>query len=215
MKKIIVILLAVFALGFSAKAQDEFDPGWNLTIQGGTNFTTSDLWKVNKWNHFTSDAQVALGYQFKPWFGVRGAWSGTLASYPIYQGETVGYLHYTQFGADAMFDIANLFNYNAERTLSPYAFAGLGVNYRFDNSDFKGYFGPVVRAGLGLAIRLGDITKVVVEVQANGLGNKFNTLDDNKTFGGSMKRPFPWDDNLSALVGIQIDLKAWREALGL
>ena len=209
MKKLIVTLIAAVALAFSANAQDAFVPGWNLTVQGGVSYTSSNLWKIDEWHHFTSDAQIALGYKFSPWFGLRGAWSGPVGSYPVNEGTQMGIMHYAQLGLDAMFDIANMFNYNSHRFINPYVFLGAAGNYRFETTDVKGFFGPAVRAGLGFAIRLDDVAKLVIELQDNALSNKFNTLDDNEIFGGNYlgwKRPFKWDDNFAALIGLQFSV---------
>ena len=212
MKKLLVIIVAAFALTFSAKAQD-FNPGWNLSAQGGVNYTSSNLWKIDRWHHFTSDAQIALGYKFSPWFGLRGAWSGPVGSFPNNDGKEMGILHYAQLGLDAMFDIANMFRYNPDRFLSPYVFLGGAGNYRFETTNDKAVFGPAVRAGLGFAIRLDDVARILIELQDNALSNKFNTLDDNEIFAGGVldwKRPFKWDDNFAALIGLQFDLSSGR-----
>ncbi|MBR5431746.1 MAG: OmpA family protein [Bacteroidales bacterium] len=205
MKRLFVIIIATLALAFSAKAQ-EFTPGWNLSAQGGVNYTASDLWQIDNLHHFTSDAQIALGYKFSPWFGLRGAWSGPVGSFPNNEGTEMGILHYAQLGLDAMFDIANLFNYNPTRFLSPYLFLGGAGNYRFETTNDKAVFGPAVRAGLGFAIRLDDVARILLEVQDNALSNKFNTFDDMGIFGTS------WDDNLAALIGLQFDLTSGRAA---
>ena len=203
MKKLFVILIAALALAFSAKAQD-FYPGWNVTVQGGVNYTASDLWKIDDWHHFTSDAQVALGYKFSPWFGLRGAWSGPVGSFPNNDGNEIGIFHYAQLGVDALLDLCNMFNYNPKRFLNPYLFLGGAGNYRFETTDTKGTFGPAVRAGLGFAIRLDDVAKLVLELQDNVLSDKFNTFEDKGIFGTT------WDDNLAALVGLQFDLSGGR-----
>ena len=205
MKRLFVIIVAALALAFSAKAQ-EFTPGWNLSAQGGVNYTASDLWKIDNWHHFTSDAQIALGYKFSPWFGLRGAWNGPVGSFPNNDGTEIGILHYAQLGLDAMFDIANLFNYNPTRFLSPYLFLGAAGNYRFETTSDKAVFGPAIRAGLGFAIRLDDVARILLEVHDNALSNKFNTFDDKGLFGTS------WDDNLAALIGLQFDLTSGRAA---
>ncbi len=205
MKRLFVIIIATLALAFSAKAQ-EFTPGWNLSAQGGVNYTASDLWQIDNLHHFTSDAQIALGYKFSPWFGLRGAWSGPVGSFPNNEGTEMGILHYAQLGLDAMFDIANLFNYNPTRFLSPYLFLGGAGNYRFETTNDKAVFGPAVRAGLGFAIRLDDVARILLEVQDNALSNKFNTFDDKGVFGTN------WDDNLAALIGLQFDLTSGRAA---
>ena len=196
MKKLFVIVFAALALAFSAKAQ-VFNPGWNLTVQGGVNYTASDLWKIDDLHHFTSDGQIAVGYQFSPWFGLRGAWSGPIGSYPNNGGTEMGLFHYAQLGLDAMIDIANMFNYNPTRFLNPYLFLGGAGNYRFETTTEKGVFGPAIRAGLGFAIRLDDVAKLVLEVQDNALSDKFNTVADKGFFGTS------WDDNLAALIGLR------------
>lgn len=214
MKKLLLIFVTALAMAFSAKAQD-FNPGWNLTFQGGVNYTSSNLWKIDRWHHFTSDAQIAVGYKFSPWFGLRGAWSGPVGSFPNNDGTEMGILHYAQLGLDAMFDIANMFRYNPHRFLSPYVFLGGAGNYRFETTNDKAMFGPAVRAGLGFAIRLDDVARIVIELQDNALSNKFNTLDDNEIFAGGVlnwKRPFKWDDNFAALIGLQFDLSSGREA---
>ncbi|MBO7416023.1 MAG: OmpA family protein [Bacteroidaceae bacterium] len=211
MKKLFVILFAACALAFSAKAQVEFNPGWNLTFQGGVNYTSSNRWAIDHWHHFTSDAQIAVGYKFSPWFGLRGAWSGPVGSFPTNGGKEMGTLHYAQLGLDAMFDIANMFRYNPKRFLSPYVLLGGAGNYRFETTEAKGFFGPAVRAGLGFAFRLDDVAKLVIEFHDNALSNKFNTLDDNEIFAADVlnwKRPFKWDDNFAALIGLQFDLSS-------
>lgn len=212
MKKLFVIMVAALAMAFSAKAQ-EFDPGWNLTFQGGVNLTSSNYWKIDPWKHLTPDAQVALGYKFSPVFGLRGVWSGPMGQFPKNDGTDMGTLHYAQLGVDALFDIFNIFNYSPTRFLNPYVFLGAAGNYRFETTDTKGFFGPAVRAGLGFAIRLDDVAKLVIELQDNAMSNKFNTLDDNAIFGGNIlnwKRPFKWDDNFAALLGLQFDLSSGR-----
>ncbi|MBQ3659839.1 MAG: OmpA family protein [Bacteroidales bacterium] len=205
MKRLFVIIIATLALAFSAKAQ-EFTPGWNLSAQGGVNYTASDLWQIDNLHHFTSDAQIALGYKFSAWFGLRGAWNGPVGSFPNNEGTEMGIMHYAQLGLDAMFDIANLFNYNPTRFLSPYLFLGGAGNYRFETTNDKAVFGPAIRAGLGFAIRLDDVARILLEVHDNALSNKFNTFDDKGLFGTS------WDDNLAALIGLQFDLTSGRAA---
>lgn len=210
MKKLFVILFAACALAFSAKAQ-EFNPGWNLTVQGGVNYMSSNYWTIPHLKHLTPDAQIAVGYKYTPVFGLRGVWSGPVGSFPTNGGKEMGTLHYAQLGLDAMFDIANIFRYNPTRFLSPYVFLGAAGNYRFETTDAKGFFGPAVRAGLGFAFRLDNVAKLVIELQDNAMSNKFNTLDDNEIFAGGVlnwKRPFKWDDNFAALIGLQFDLSS-------
>lgn len=206
MKKIIVVVFAAFALAFSAKAQD-FTPGWNVGVMGGASYVTSNLWQTEKFSHINPNASINLGYNVNPWFGFRASVSGPFGNYP--DGKNTVKFGYAQVGLDAMIDICNLFNYNEERFFSPYLFVGGAGNYRFAVNNKDAYFGPGVRAGLGFDIRLGDKAKLAIEVLDNALNNKFNTLDDNTLFGGDIlgwKRPFQWDDNFAALIGVKFAL---------
>ena len=208
MKKLVLILSAAFALAFSAQAQGVFTPGWNLEVMGGANYVSSNNWNIPHFQHITPNASVSLGYDIAPWFGLRGSLSGPVGTYPI-QGKTIGKFGYAQLGVDAMVDICNIFGYNPARFFSPYVFLGGAAGYRFPVEQVKGFFAPGVRAGLGFDFRLTDAIKLAVEFQDNAQSNKWNTLDDNEFFGGDIlhwKRPFRWDDNFAALVGLKFDL---------
>ena len=209
MKKFVFILTAVFALAFSAQAQDTFYPGWTLGVQGGANYSTSNYWQVGQFQHLTPNASINLGYDFSPWFGLRGSLSGPIGAFP--QGKDAVKFNYAQLGLDAMFDICNMFSYKESRFLSPYFFVGGAANYRFPVEQTKAYFGPGVRAGLGFNFRLAEGVHLGLELLDNALSNKWNTLDDNEYFGGDIlywKRPFRWDDNFAALLGLKFDFGA-------
>ena len=209
MKKLILILAAAFALAFSAQAQDTFYPGWTLGVQGGANYSTSNYWQVGQFQHLTPNASINLGYDFSPWFGLRGSLSGPIGAFP--QGKDAVKFNYAQLGLDAMFDICNMFRYKESRFLSPYFFLGGAANYRFACDQAQSYFGPGVRAGLGFNFRLAEGVHLGLELLDNALSNKWNTLDDNEYFGGDIlhwKRPFKWDDNFAALLGLKFDFGA-------
>lgn len=208
MKKLVLILSAAFALAFSAQAQGVFTPGWNLEVMGGANYVTSNNWQIGKFKHITPNASFNLGYDIAPWFGLRGGLSGAFGTYPI-QGKTVGKFNYAQLGLDAKFDICNIFNFNAARFFSPYVFLGGIGNYRFAANSQNGKFFAGARAGFGFDFLLTDAIKFAIEFQDNGLSNQWNTLDDNEYYGGNIlwiKRPFRWDDNFAALIGLKFDL---------
>ena len=209
MKKFALILAAAFALAFSAQAQDTFYPGWTLGVQGGANYSTSNYWQVGQFQHLTPNASINLGYDFSPWFGLRGSLSGPIGAFP--QGKDAVKFNYAQLGLDAMFDICNMFRYKESRFLSPYFFVGGAANYRFPVEQTKAYFGPGVRAGLGFNFRLAEGVHLGLELLDNALSNTWNTPDDNEYFGGDIlywKRPFRWDDNFAALLGLKFDFGA-------
>ena len=209
MKKVFVVLFAIL-LGLSANAQNEFYPGAYFGIQGGANYGTSNQWKIGHFQHITPNAQITFGYDFTPVFGLRGNLTGPMAKFPSGNpvGSVAGTLYYAQLGLDATFDICNIFKYKETRFLSPYIFVGAGANYRLATADAAACFGPAVRAGLGFDFRLSELVDLSLEFQDNALSNKFNTVDDNKIFGGEIlnwKKPFQWDDNFAALIGLKFN----------
>ena len=78
---------------------------------------------IGQFQHITPNGSINLGYDFAPWFGLRGSLSGPVGTYPV-KGKTIGRFGYAQLGLDAMFDIGNMFRYKETRFLSPYFFVG-------------------------------------------------------------------------------------------
>ena len=214
MKKLVVILTLALACAFNsnAQSQDNFNPGWKMSVLGGINYVTSDQWALAFFKHVTPNAQFGMEYSIVPWFSVRGTLGAPMGTYPV-EGTKIGKFGYLQLGADAMFDFANMFGYKSTRALNPYLFLGLAGYGRFAANDVKAHIGTGLRGGLGVKVRLGESLKLVMEVQENAVGNAFNTLKDNKQFGagkGRYRRAIPWDDNLAALAGLQFDLGAGK-----
>ena len=170
MKKVFVVLFSVLFMSLSANAQNEFYPGMYFGIQGGANYTTSNQWQISHFQHITPNAQLTLGYDFTPVFGLRGNLTGPMANYPVGAGK--GNLFYGQIGLDATFDICNIFKYKETRFLSPYIFLGAAANYRLATADADAFFGPAVRAGLGFDFRLSDLVDLSLEFQDNAMSNK-------------------------------------------
>ena len=208
MKKVLVVLATLLFVGASVNAQDKFYPGWYLGVQGGANYVTSNYWSLSHFKHVSPNGQISVGYDFTPVFGLRGSISGPMGYFPV-NGSNLGKFFYGQAALDATFDICNIFKYKETRFLSPYIFLGAGANYRLAANDQAASFSPAVRAGLGFDFRLSDLVDLSLEFQDNALNNKFNTLDDNAIFGGeilNIKRPFKWDDNFAALIGLKFNI---------
>ena len=210
MKKVLVVLASLLFMGVSANAQNEFYPGWYLGVQGGANYVTSNEWAINHFKHISPNGALSFGYDFTPVFGLRANISGPMGYYPV-EHKTLGKFFYAQAALDATIDICNIFKYKETRFLSPYIFVGGGANYRFAANNQAASISPAVRAGLGFDFRLSDLVDLSLEFQDNALNNKFNTLDDNALFGGEIlkiKRPFKWDDNFAALLGLKFNIGA-------
>ena len=87
-------------------------------------------------------------------------------------------------------DLANCFKYNYKRVVNPYLFLGVGLNGAFGNDEAVAVndgghtleylwrdrqFNPVGRGGIGANIRLGGRVYFNLEVNANVLGDKYNS----------------------------------------
>lgn len=210
MKKALLILSALCVLGSTAVAQETFYPGWQFGIKAGASYTAGE----STFSDLLSYPTVAVnaGYQFTPTFTLRGELSGLQAKGALPAIEEIYKFNYGQLNLDAVFDICNMFNFKSERLFSPYLFAGIGGNVRFNNEEAlaqKTHFeqlptnylweDPTVsftgRVGAGVDIRLSDAVKLGVEVLDNVLSDHFNSKD------GSYAADF--DYNLSAMLGLK------------
>lgn len=229
MKKILAIISSALLLGAAANAQETFYPGWNFGIQAGVNYTAGNA----AFQDLLTYPTIALnaGYEFTPWFGIRGNLSGWQAkgvlTSSLYQDPSPATdfgpghsfkFNYVQLAADAMFDICNIFKYKSTRFCSPYVLAGLGFNYRFNNgakeyvdllpADYGWYwanptFSFLGRVGLGANFRISDAVKISLEVVDNVLSSHFNSICDNniRIKLGGIQRHA--DQNISALLGVK------------
>lgn len=210
MKKAILVLASAALLGFSASAQ-EFTPSWNVQLRGGVGETIGET----KWTDLLSPAaDLSIGYQFTPVFGLRANAMGWQAKGAYNDGVTNIYkFNFLQGSVDATFDICNIFNTNVTRLLSPYVYAGAGVLGRFNNDEARALadkgakfeylmdhplISPAVRAGAGFDIRLSDNLKLNVEAGMNALSDKFNTKKNSNRVG-----PIDCDFQHTALIGIK------------
>lgn len=206
MRKLFVILASVLLLGISAKAQETFYPGWNFGAQIGATWTrNTNRPSDSKFFDAVNVPTIALnlGYEFNPWFGLRGDISGFQIK--AIDGSNISNVNYAQFSLDAMFDICNMFKFRSDRGVSPYVFVGPGVNFRFNDpvtthaNSQKIAFVP--RAGIGFNFRCSDAVKIFLEGVYNVPQNCSNGIVDEPTFlkiGG--------DRNVSALVGVKFTI---------
>lgn len=190
----------------------EFNPHWYGQIQGGAAYTVGET--VFK-DLLSPAGALSLGYQFNPTLGLRlglGGWQAKGNSIPI----EVYKFNFLQGNADLTLNLANLFGYDHNRVLSPYALIGGGGVFGFKNgaNDVKAvkpseYFAylwnkkllsPVGRFGLGIDIRLTERAALNLEVNGNVLSDRFN----------SKKADNP-DYQYNALAGLKINFgKATR-----
>ncbi len=193
-----------------------------ITLQGGAQYTLGEA----KFKDLISpNVQLGIGYQFTPWFAARiqgngwqskGGWN-SYAQHPF----TYTYKwNYVAPGLDLMFDMTNLIGgWNPNRFLSVVLFVGGGANIAWKNDEanaiaanvqqLDGYkleylwdgtkVRPFGRGGLQLGFRLSDAVSLLLEGNANILGDKYN----------SKKADNP-DWYFNALAGLRINLGKTR-----
>lgn len=210
------------SLGFgSAFAQnagnEEFDGHWFIQLQGGIGQTVGE---TSFGDLISPAAALNVGYKFTPIWGLRAGVSGWEAKGALAGPTAVYGFNYLQGNVDVLADICGIFSgYRAKRILSPYLFAGVGVNGRFGNDEAlsmasrfpsDGYLwdggkvSPVGRFGLGTGIRISDAVSFNIELNANVLGDKFNS-----------KRGSAVDWQLGAVAGITVSLGKKKAAAPL
>lgn len=225
MKKTITMILTAAAVLLSGAATsardglpetDEFRGHWYIQVQGGVGQTVGE---TSFGSLISPSAAFNFGYRFTPVWGLRAGLSGWQGKGAVLGPTEVYRYSYLQGSVDVTADICGIFSgYRAGRSLSPYLFAGVGVNGGFNNSEANSLSGrfpednllwtgrsilPAGRFGVGTGIRITDAVHFNVEVNANILGDRFNS-----------KRGSAVDWQLGALAGFtfNIGLKKGRKA---
>lgn len=198
------------------KSYDEFSGHWLIGVQGGIGQT---LGETRFGTLISPAASVWFGYQFTPVWGLRAGLSGWQAKGAVVDGSTSVYRYnYLQGNVDVLVDLCGIAGYRADRAVSPYLFAGIGVNGAFNNGEAQ-ELGPRLpednllwdgskvlpagRFGVGMGVRITDAVHFNIELNANVLGDAFNS-----------KRGSAVDWQLGALAGFtfKIGLKKERAA---
>ena len=222
MKKAILILASALMMGISVSAQ-EFNPHWYIQARGGVAETVGETAFKDL---LSPAADLAIGYQFSPVFGLRGdfmGWQAKGAQNGMYgTGATEVYkFNFAQAALDATFDICSIFNENLDRFLRPYLYLGVGANLAFNNDEAQALaakgasfqylwdgkkFGPSGRGGLGFDFRLSDAIKLNLEAGVNVLSDHFNSKKNDRA--KTLKQDFQY----TALAGLKIALGATKKA---
>ena len=193
MKRILtiaVLLLTATALWGQQKENgyDEFNGHWLITVQGGIGQTVGE---TRFGDLISPAAALSFGYQFTPVWGLRAGVSGWQAKGAVVDATTTVYKYnYLQGSVDVMVDLCGIAGYRVSRAVSPYIFAGIGVNGAFNNDEAQelgprlpednllwdgSKILPAGRFGVGMGVRLTDAVHFNIEVNANILGDSFNS----------------------------------------
>ena len=236
MKKTILSCLMLLA-GISANAQEQkgtteyvFEPHWYVQIQPlGAQYT---LGEVSFGDLLSYNVQATVGRQFSKLWGARlavNAWQSKAGSkFDIANKEYKWKWNYVAPTIDATFNLSNaLFGFNPNRVFDLSAFAGIGVNIGWGNSEaatadqairamgtIVGANGTTYTTNRGLEY-LWDGTKVrlmgqfglmgdfkVSDKVSIGLELSANTLNDKY----NSKKAKNWDWYFNALAGVKIAL---------
>ncbi|MBQ6053777.1 MAG: OmpA family protein [Prevotella sp.] len=236
MKKTILSCLMLLA-GISANAQEQkgtteyvFEPHWYVQIQPlGAQYT---LGEVSFGDLLSYNVQATVGRQFSKLWGARlavNAWQSKAGSkFDISNKEYKWKWNYVAPTIDATFNVSNaLFGFNPNRVFNLSAFAGIGLNIGFSNTEAAdadkairamgtvvGSNGTTYTTNQGLEY-LWDGTKVrlmgqfglmgdfkVSDKVSIGLELSANTLNDKY----NSKKAKNWDWYFNALAGVKIAL---------
>lgn len=172
----------------SSGNSEEFRGHWFITVQGGIGQTVGE---TSFGDLISPAAALNFGYRFTPVWGLRAGLSGWQAKGAIVGPTEMYRYNYLQGNVDVIVDICSIFSgYRAGRALSPYLFAGAGVSGAFNNGEAQAVSGrfpsdgylwdgskvfPGGRFGVGTGIRITDAVQFNLEVNANILGDKFNS----------------------------------------
>ena len=227
-KRVLILVLFCLALtGVQAQTRDSvaFKPHWFVQPQVGVGYHVGEA-KFSKL--LSPAAQLSVGRQFSPVFGLRLGASGWQArnwqAHPVAEYKW----NYVQANLDATVSLTNLiWGWNADRKWNVYGLAGVGLNIAFKNDDANklaaqnesagipalanGGFEklwdgtkllPAGRLGAGIEYALSERVALGLEYNANVLPDKWNSKkgkNDN----------MDWQQNL--LVGVKIALGKTRK----
>lgn len=231
MKKLILLTLALALVGAApAQAQTTrdsvaFKSHWYVQPQVGVGYHVGEA-KFSKL--LSPAAQLSVGRQFSPLFGLRlgaSGWEGrNWQAHPKAEYKW----NYVQANLDATLSLTNLiWGWNEDRKWNVYGLAGVGLNIAFHNDDAnrlaamnestgiptlmntefeKLWDGtkvlPAGRLGVGVEYALSERVALGLEYNANVLPDKWNSKkgkNDN----------LDWQQNL--LVGVRIALGKTRK----
>lgn len=200
-----------------APEQTFFVPHWYVQAQGGIAYDVGE----SNFSHLISPTlQLALGYNFNEWLGVRGSLSGLWARNRYAFPEASYKWNYFMPAVEGNLDLSTLFmGKNPVRDFRAYLFAGFGLGCGFNNDDaieaskITNVYGipcrpfeklwtkttvfPALRFGISADYQITDELAICGELNANMMSDRFNSKkgkNDN----------LDWHFNL--LVGVKFNI---------
>lgn len=210
LKTFAAVALCATSLGSWAQTSKfEFVPHWYLQANGGGQYTLGD---ADFEDLLSPNAQIGVGYNFNPVFGIRLSANGWQSRSGWDHSDKTYKWYYVAPQLDVTLNLSNaIAGYNPYRVFNLSLFAGGAANISFANDDanelarenmFKlerlwdgTQIRPVGRAGLGVDIRLSDVVKLNFEGSANVISDKYNS-----------KKSSTADWYFNALMGVKVAL---------
>jgi len=212
MKKIILIIVAIFVAGSYGYAQEKayvpttFGDHWFIQAQVGGSYTISEYHSNAGFGDLLSPtAAISVGKYFSPVAGARlqvGGWqSKNYHEYTINKQVKEGTykISYIQTNVDGLLNLTNLFMpYSPERGFNLIGIAGIGYAHGFGKDDVEGLGNVkrtnsiVPRFGLQGDFRINDAVSLNLEVIGNLYPDNFNGISAGKKY----------DASVNALVGL-------------
>ncbi|MBR0273561.1 MAG: OmpA family protein [Bacteroidaceae bacterium] len=225
---LILVLFCMTLTGVQAQTTRDsvaFAPHWFVQPQVGVGYHVGEA-KFSKL--LSPTAQLSVGRQFSPVFGLRLGASGWQArnwqTHPVAEYKW----NYVQANLDATLSLTNLiWGWDADRKWNVYGLAGVGLNVAFKNDDANNLAAmnesagipalansgfeklwdgtklfPAGRLGAGIEYALSERVALGLEYNANVLPDKWNSKKGKKD-------NLDWQQNL--LVGVKIALGKTRK----
>lgn len=167
--------LAVAILPSFAQAQEVEEKENPWFIQGSLGASYSLGGGAGFGKMLTPAGQVAFGKHFNPYIGARVTAGGWRGRYRVPHSTCRGFYDY-HFTADALWNIFRTFNHEYSQPVSLRMIAGVG----FDRAYARPSSSLLVRLGLSMDVRLCPAVDFNLEYQANGVSDRWNSLDDHK-----------------------------------
>lgn len=143
-------------------------------VQGGLGASYSVGGGAGLGEMLSPAGQIAVGKQFNPYISARitaGGWRGRYHN----PGRTCKGFYHFDFTLDGMWNIFQTIKRDETRPVDLSLIVGAG----FDRSFARPASSLLVRAGLQMDVRLCDAVDFNVEYQANGVSDRWNSLDDH------------------------------------
>ena len=188
-KNLFTAAIALLMAGATQAQTKNWESFSYVEAQGGVQLTATDA-KMDKL--LTPTAALSFGHYFSPVVGARlhvNAWESKSGI-----GNQYYKWKYITPDLDLMFNLTNLFSKGTNHPLNVIFLGGVGVNYAWDNDELKALnlpanatplawnknrLGHNLRAGLRLETNQAKPVGVSLEVNANSLGDRFNSKTNN------------------------------------